>query len=358
MDQNLTPRPPQVEGEGSLKGHYNLASRYISPLINQYCAVVKLDPENRLNRLFFFEGGLTILGKKILKAAYALTLEKIASEFPTYQAMEELFASSNSLKVIKLLVEANIEIISNQEIEREKSGYDSLMKGFIQKNNTSGLYSRVIQQILQNARETRQPLSLVFLDLDNFKGVNNYGQQVGDATLTHLAEVIKANMRDKATCIRWGGEEIVLLFEDCDEQAACEAGLRINQALNQNPLYLLANVKDPNKQEVGAFSQLEEIRYQELLPLAIAQLERRATETTIIDPRNPELERKVRLLKIPLSASIGVVSVNANDPAAIDNAFNDANSLERAAKENGRNQLWFFNEAGKMQEYKLEQSAK
>ncbi|MCC7432566.1 GGDEF domain-containing protein, partial [Candidatus Peregrinibacteria bacterium] len=318
MDHNLTPRPPQIEGEGSLKNIYHHASRYISPLINQYCAVIKLDPEHRLNRLFFFEGGLTLLGKKILKAAYTLTLERLAAEFTTNQAMEEVFANDTTIKVISLLVEANIEIVANQEIERERSGYDNLMKGFIQKNNTSGLYARVIQQILQNSRETGRPLSLVFLDLDNFKGVNNYGQQVGDATLTHLAEVIKANMRDKTTCIRWGGEEIVLLFEDCDELDACETGIRINQALNENPLYLLANVKDHNKQEVGTFSQLDELRYQELLPLAISQQQRRATETTIIDPRNPELERKVRLLKIPLSASIGVVAVNANDPAAID----------------------------------------
>lgn len=358
MDHNLTPRPPQIEGEGSLKGLYHQASRYISPLINQYCAVINLDPQHRLNRLLFSEGGLTSLGKKVLKSAYAITLEKLAAEFPTNQAMEEVFASATTVKVISLLVEANIEIMANQEIERERSGYDSLMKGFIQKNNTSGLYGRVTQQILQNARETGNPLSLVFLDLDNFKGVNNYGQQVGDAALTHLADIIKSNIRDKVTCIRWGGEEIVLLFEDCDELGACEAGIRINQALNQNPLYLLANVKDPSKQEVGAFSQLEEVRYLELLPLAIAQEQRRATETTIIDPRNPELERKVRLLKIPLSASIGVVAVFPDDFDAIEKAFNEANSLERAAKENGRNQLWFFNKTGQMQQYKPEQSAK
>lgn len=350
MELETTPKPPALEtGQANLESlKHQFANKLLSPLVNRRYAEVKLEATGTLHRLLFANGVLTVIGKKILKAAFQKTLEDITARFPTFQAFSSLMENPLAIDMIDLLMRAHLDAIAGQEALREQSGYDGLMNGFIQKNNTSGLYQRVIHQILQRTRENNQNLSLALIDIDNFKGVNNYGQHVGDAALTHIATIIIANSRAQTTFIRWGGEEIVLIFENCSPADAAEAVSRINLALNQHPLYLIADLKEAGRQEVGAIYQLEKSRYEELKSLGIEQIERRATETTLVDPRGNSVDKKVRLLGIPLSASIGVSSVKSTEPAAIDEAVVEANSLERFAKENGRNQVWYQSSSGQM----------
>lgn len=62
------------------------------------------------------------------------------------------------------------------------------------------------------SRRYRQPLSLLFFDIDYFKRVNDqYGHQIGDCVLRHLAHLIQGSIRHSDTLARWGGEEFTLL---------------------------------------------------------------------------------------------------------------------------------------------------
>lgn len=57
------------------------------------------------------------------------------------------------------------------------------------------------------------PLSMVFLDIDNFKSINdNFGHDVGDQTLKDMAAKLHALMRLADAVIRWGGEEFVVIL--------------------------------------------------------------------------------------------------------------------------------------------------
>jgi len=65
------------------------------------------------------------------------------------------------------------------------------------------------------ARSKREntPLSMIILDIDKFKDVNdNYGHLVGDEILKELAKIIKQNRRETDTFARWGGEEFVVIL--------------------------------------------------------------------------------------------------------------------------------------------------
>lgn len=67
------------------------------------------------------------------------------------------------------------------------------------------------------ARLSRQPagLALIFIDVDDFKGVNDlYGHACGDAVLIELGARLSANVRPGDLVARLGGDEFVLLFED------------------------------------------------------------------------------------------------------------------------------------------------
>src|SRR5690606_17651881 len=82
------------------------------------------------------------------------------------------------------------------------------------------------------ARRKHFPLSLVSVDLDHFKVINDtYGHQCGDDVLRTFVELINMEVRDNDTLCRWGGEEFLLLLEDCDRDRACEVAETIRTRL-------------------------------------------------------------------------------------------------------------------------------
>ncbi len=86
------------------------------------------------------------------------------------------------------------------------------------KDPLTGLDNRMkLQNILrlevERARRTRQPLCVVFLDIDDFKKINDkYGHATGDMVLQHIAEILKKQCRKTDFIFRYGGEEFVLIF--------------------------------------------------------------------------------------------------------------------------------------------------
>ena len=65
----------------------------------------------------------------------------------------------------------------------------------------------------RRAAHEKIPFSLIMLDLDHFKKVNDkYGHSVGDQVLKHLSRLIRGLIRQGDLLIRWGGEEFLLLL--------------------------------------------------------------------------------------------------------------------------------------------------
>src|SRR5579884_742451 len=93
-----------------------------------------------------------------------------------------------------------------------------------------------LDEEVRRATRYKHPLSLLLLDLDRFKQINDrYGHQMGDRLLAHLASVLRASLRDTDLPARYGGEEFVVL---CPETGAADAALvaeRIRQAVERTP---------------------------------------------------------------------------------------------------------------------------
>jgi diguanylate cyclase (GGDEF)-like protein len=106
-----------------------------------------------------------------------------------------------------------------------------------QTDNLTGLYNRAyfdecLKQYFDSALKLAQPLSLIFLDLDHFKRVNDtYGHLVGDAVLASVARIMRAGTREPDILARYGGEEFVGLLPGTSEQGAKLVAERLRAAV-------------------------------------------------------------------------------------------------------------------------------
>jgi diguanylate cyclase (GGDEF)-like protein len=76
------------------------------------------------------------------------------------------------------------------------------------------------------------PLCMVLMDVDNLKHINDsHGHLVGDTVLYETAQILRANLRDHDVCVRWGGDEFVLLLPCVSASAAHQLAVRIRDAV-------------------------------------------------------------------------------------------------------------------------------
>ncbi|MDO9012876.1 MAG: diguanylate cyclase [Gallionella sp.] len=85
---------------------------------------------------------------------------------------------------------------------------------------------------IERAQRYRHPLTIISLDLDNFKSVNdNDGHDAGDRVLRTVAEVLQKNIRSTDVAGRLGGDEFAILLPETGRKAAGEIAVKLQQQL-------------------------------------------------------------------------------------------------------------------------------
>jgi two-component system cell cycle response regulator len=101
----------------------------------------------------------------------------------------------------------------------------------------TGLYNRrrfetIFSNEFKRASRYQLPLSLLMIDIDHFKKVNDtLGHQEGDIVLREIAQVIQSTIREVDTPARWGGEEFVVLSPNTTKENGLRAGERVRKAV-------------------------------------------------------------------------------------------------------------------------------
>ncbi len=105
----------------------------------------------------------------------------------------------------------------------------------------TGLYNRnffdgYLNQELSRARRYAYNVSLIIMDIDHFKRINDtFGHLVGDAVLARIGQIFHAHCRLSDLAARWGGEEFVLLLPQTDLAAAADLADRLRQKIETQP---------------------------------------------------------------------------------------------------------------------------
>jgi diguanylate cyclase (GGDEF)-like protein len=97
--------------------------------------------------------------------------------------------------------------------------------------NRDGM-SRALELLMQVQGEMSFPLSVVFVDADHFKRVNDeHGHDVGDQVLVKLAQTLRANLPRDDLLARWGGEEFVIVMPQTPAEEAVAVAERLRQVM-------------------------------------------------------------------------------------------------------------------------------
>lgn len=103
-------------------------------------------------------------------------------------------------------------------------------------------FNNAFEKVVALARRTQRPLTVAFLDVDNFKTVNDtYGHNAGDVVLQTLAQILKKSIRTEDLVSRIGGEEFVMILIDTDLEHAQKYLERLRAKIEQDLKVVLSN---------------------------------------------------------------------------------------------------------------------
>lgn len=163
----------------------------------------------------------------------ALSIQVPATHYLSERITNRWLIIGSALLVIVLVI-FTVALVAYRFM-RELKRADEQLQRLASEDPLTGLYNRRIgmewlQQGLARSLRSHRPLSLMMIDIDHFKQVNdNYGHLNGDRVLVELAALIKASVRQYDFAVRYGGEEFLIVLEDCALETAQLLAERLRQ---------------------------------------------------------------------------------------------------------------------------------
>lgn len=160
--------------------------------------------------------------------------ERLMGVIVTYRSDESRPFAQDEFETVAFLAEQGGVAIENVRLHEEAQRL-SLTDGL------TGVWNRryfqmQFRQVLATAQRFERPFSILMLDLDHFKQVNDeHGHQRGDALLIEFTQRVTHLLREVDTFARYGGEEFICLLSETDVQGAVTTAEKIHDAIKSTP---------------------------------------------------------------------------------------------------------------------------
>jgi diguanylate cyclase (GGDEF)-like protein len=207
------------------------------PLSNRGRLIAVIYLENNLISDAFTPNHLELLN--LLSSQMAVSIEnaklyvgleeRVAER--TEQLNDKVDELSHAYETLQLtqseLKHANAKLARDKELLQELSATDRLTRLY----NRSKL-EELFEYEIEQCRRYKTPMSLIMVDLDHFKEVNDtFGHHVGDMVLQSMARILAASSRGSDVVARWGGEEFLILAPKTDLEQAGKLAEKIRLAV-------------------------------------------------------------------------------------------------------------------------------
>lgn len=253
-------KTPKVKESPIKEGHYNQLVEYTTDLIWSYNTTknsFKFTNQSVWKHLGYTQEEFLNLSLKDITSAegYGLLEEKKEEfiqnslRFPIRHASHllqvEFLHKDGQSKWLEISTnfffnrEGDVEMagIGRNIEERKKAEEEIKLFGYF--DQLTGVYNRnyfmlKVEEAIALSEENRTPLSILEMDLDNFKRVNDtYGHPVGDEVLKQTTRVTKEVIRNSDTLVRFGGEEFILLMENTNLHGVMMVAEKIRKAIEE-----------------------------------------------------------------------------------------------------------------------------
>jgi len=138
--------------------------------------------------------------------------------------------NSETLRALEVLANQTVNALEGARIHaqtRRKAVMDALTGLY-----NHGYFQETLATTAREHREANQPYTVLMMDLDNFKQVNDvHGHMAGDKMLKEVARALMSCIRRGDIAARYGGEEFVILLPRCEMKTADEIAERIREAV-------------------------------------------------------------------------------------------------------------------------------
>ena len=154
-----------------------------------------------------------------------------------------LVVTTIALRFAHLVARLRREIARRRVAEQQLLKSNQMLEELANTDRLTGQWTRrkfeeVALQAIARAERYGEPLSLIFLDLDHFKKINDqHGHDVGDKVLSALAQRLRSHLRKTDGLCRWGGEEFVILMPHTELGDACEIAEKLRSQTASTPLH-------------------------------------------------------------------------------------------------------------------------
>ena len=154
-----------------------------------------------------------------------------------YRPSDRRFTEDDARLAVTVARQASIAISNSRRHEQTRqSALTDQLTGLA---NARYFFIRLEQELTRAAQE-HIPLSLIAIDLNSLKQINDtFGHQQGDRVLCILAEVFRRHVRDTDTVVRYAGDEFFIILPNTSNKRALDTGGRIKRAVRETTVEML-----------------------------------------------------------------------------------------------------------------------